>query len=81
MQKCEASLSKLKYRVKGKLEMGKPFAFSLFEDFDLVVTQTANEIEEGNVKFSMKSRGQYCMIAFSVKITQHREKCYCCITF
>ena len=51
--------------------MGKPFAFSLFEDFDLVVTQTANEIEEGNVKFSMKSKGQYCMIAFCVKITQH----------
>ena len=33
MQKGEGSISKIKYRAKGKLEMGKPFAFSFFLGF------------------------------------------------
>ena len=33
LQKSEASVSKIKYRKTGKLEIGKPFAFSLFLGF------------------------------------------------
>ena len=63
MQKGEGSISKIKYRAKGKLEMGKPFASSLFEDSDVVVSQIGNEMEDKNVKFSMKRKGQYSRIA------------------
>ena len=42
-----------------------------------------NELEDGNVRFSMKRKGQYRRIAFCVNlaqlsafhISQHREKC------
>ena len=70
MQKGEASISNIKYRTMGKLEMGKLFAFSLFQYLDLVVSQIGNEMKDGNVKFSMKRKGQYSKVAFSVKITQ-----------
>ena len=70
MQKGEASICKIKYRTTGKLEMGKLFAFSLFQYLDLVVSQIGNEMKDGNVKFSMKRKGQYSKVAFSVKITQ-----------
>ena len=49
MQKVEASISKIKYRAKRKLDMEKPFAFSLFYDFDLVVSQIGNETEDGGM--------------------------------
>ena len=49
--------------------MNKPFAFSLFYDLDLVVSQTGNEVEHRNVRFSMKRKGKYSRIAFFAKIT------------
>ena len=70
MQKGEASIYKIKYRATRKLEMGMPFAFSLFWDLDLVVSQIGNEMKDGNVRFSIKRKGQYRKIAFSMKITQ-----------
>ena len=45
MQKGEASIYEIKYRATGKLEMRKPFVFSLFQDLDLVVSQNGNEIK------------------------------------
>ena len=48
----------MKYRATWKLEMGKPFAFSLFKDLDLVVSQIGNEMKHGDVRFSMKRKGQ-----------------------
>ena len=50
--------------------MGKPFASSLFEDLDVMVSQIGNEMEDKNVKFSMKWKGQYSRIVFFAKITQ-----------
>ena len=44
--------------------MEKPFASSLFEDLGVVVSQTGNKMEDKNVKFSMKRKGQYSRIAF-----------------
>ena len=67
MQKGESSI---KYRATGKLDMGRPFAFSLFQDLDLVVSQIGNKVEDRNVRFSVKRKGQYSRITFSVKITQ-----------
>lgn len=66
--------------------MAKPFAFSLFQHLDLIVSQEEIPMGEGNVSSSMKWKEHYSMVAFCVKITfifymsQHREKCYC-ITF
>ena len=70
MQKGQASISKIKYRATRKLEMGKPFTFSLFENLDLMVSQIGNEMKYGNIRFSMRGKGQDSRIAFSVKITQ-----------
>ena len=42
VQKVEARISKIKYRATANLEMGKLFAFFLFYDLDLVVSQIAN---------------------------------------
>ena len=50
--------------------MGKPFASSLFEDLDVMVSQIGNEMEDKNVKFSLKWKGQYSRIVFFAKITQ-----------
>ena len=50
--------------------MGRPFAFSLFQDLDLVVSQIGNKMEDRNVRFSVKRKGQYSRITFSVMITQ-----------
>ena len=47
--------------------MGKPFAFSIFQDLNLVVSQIGNV---RNVRFSVKRKGQYTRIVFCVKITQ-----------
>ena len=58
------------YRPTRKLETGKPFAFSLFRDLHLVVSQIGNEMEDVNVRFSIRRKGQYSRIAFCVKITQ-----------
>ena len=66
--------------------MAKPFAFSLFQHLDLIVSHEEIPMGEGNVSSSMKWKEHYSMVAFCVKITfifymsQHREKCYC-ITF
>ena len=67
MQKGESSI---KYRATGKLDMGRSFAFSLFQDLDLVVSQIGNKMEDRNVRFSVKRKGQYSRITFSVMITQ-----------
>ena len=69
MQKSKASTSKINYRATRKLEMRKPFAFSLSYDLDLVVIQQGNDMEEENVSFSMMKKRQYSRIAFFVKIT------------
>ena len=50
--------------------MVKPFAFYLFKHLDLVVSQIGNEMEDGNVSFYMKRKGQYGRIVFCVKITE-----------
>ena len=34
--------------------MGKPFAFSFFQNLDLMVSQIGKEMEDGNARFSMK---------------------------
>ena len=54
MQKNEASIFKIKYRATGKLKMGKPFAFSFFQNLDLMVSQIGKEMEDGNARFFMK---------------------------
>ena len=36
--------------------MGKPLTFSLFKELDLVVSQIEKEMEDGNVRFSMKRK-------------------------
>ena len=61
------SISKIKYRATRKLEIGNLLHFFSFSGF--VVSQIGNEIKDGNVRFSMKSKRQYSKIAFSVKIT------------
>ena len=58
------------YRATRKLEIGKPFVFSLFWDLHLVVSQKGNEMEDVNVRFSIRRKGQYSRIVFCVKITQ-----------
>ena len=50
--------------------MGKPFAFSLFQDLDLVVSQLGNEMEDGNVRFSIKRKGHYSRIECYAKVIQ-----------
>ena len=56
-EKCrKASTSKINYRAMQKLEMKKPFAFSLYYDLDLAISQIGNEMENRNVRFSMKRR-------------------------
>ena len=42
VKKFEASIFKRKYIATGKLEMGKAFAFSLFQRLLLVLRQTEN---------------------------------------
>ena len=69
MQKVEGSISKIKYRATGKLEMGNLSHF-VFQDLDLVLSQIGNEMKDGNVRFSMNRKGKYSRIAFYVKITQ-----------
>ena len=54
----------------GEIRNGEPFAIFLFQDLDLVVSQIGNEMKDGNVRLSMKRKGQYSGIAFSVNITQ-----------
>ena len=56
MQKGKASTSKINHRAMQKLEMKKPFAFSLYYDLDLAISQIGNEMENRNVRFSMKRR-------------------------
>ena len=70
MLKGEASISKIKNRATEKLDMGKPSAFFFFSDLNLVVSQIRNEMENGNVRFSLKRKGQYSRTAFCVKTTQ-----------
>ena len=54
----------------GEIRNGEPFAIFLFHYLDLVVSQIGNEMKDGNVRLSMKRKGQYSAIAFSVNITQ-----------
>ena len=54
MQKNEASIFKIKYRATGELKMGKLFAFSSFQNLDLIVSQIGKEMKHGNARFSMK---------------------------
>ena len=49
MQPVEASISKIKYRGTRKLDMEKPFTFFPFKDFDLVVNQIGNEMQDGGM--------------------------------
>ena len=70
MQKCKPSIAKINYRTTRKLELRDPFAFSLLQDLDLVVSQIGNEMGNGNVRFFMKRKEQSSRIAFDVKKTQ-----------
>ena len=56
VQKGKASTSKINYRAMQKLEMKKPFAFSLYYNLDLAISQIGNEMEDRNVRFSLKRR-------------------------
>ena len=66
----EASISKKMDRAMEKLEMGKPFAFPLLLDLDLLVSQIGSKIEDRNIRFSMRRKGKNSSIALCVKIIQ-----------
>ena len=50
--------------------MGKYFDFSIFQDLDLLISQIGNKMQDGNVRFSMKRKGQYSRTVFCLKTTQ-----------
>ena len=49
MKQGEASISKIKYRGRRKLDMGKPFAFYFFLGFGFGSQSIGNEMEDGRM--------------------------------